>query len=152
VAKAVIVACSNFARIRVRVATLFTEDALLVEPHGMFSGRQDIERRYADTFQESPMWLLGVEALDVDGFGVAGDVTELEEHLAHLRDLMASEDTIVIGNDVVIDTHRATVANPVNVVSLRPVIGFLEAVFPKDLADDPGRDGGGIGFFYCGSH
>jgi Domain of unknown function (DUF4440) len=33
------------------VAALFTEDALLVEPGGMFSGRQDIERRYADTFQ-----------------------------------------------------------------------------------------------------
>ena len=37
------------------VAALFTEDALLVEPDGMFSGRQDIERRYADTFQRSPI-------------------------------------------------------------------------------------------------
>jgi ketosteroid isomerase-like protein len=37
------------------VAALFTEDALLVEPGGMFSGRQDIERRYADTFQRSPV-------------------------------------------------------------------------------------------------
>ena len=37
------------------VAALFTEDALLVEPDGMFSGRQDIEKRYADTFQRSPI-------------------------------------------------------------------------------------------------
>jgi ketosteroid isomerase-like protein len=36
------------------VAALFTEDALLVEPDGMFSGRQNIEKRYADTFQRSP--------------------------------------------------------------------------------------------------
>ena len=37
------------------VAALFTEDALLVEPDGIFSGRQDIEKRYADTFQRSPI-------------------------------------------------------------------------------------------------
>ena len=37
------------------VAAFFTEDALLVEPEGMFSGRQNIERRYADTFQRSPI-------------------------------------------------------------------------------------------------
>ena len=37
------------------VAALFTEDALLVEPGGIFSGRQDIEKRYADTFQRSPV-------------------------------------------------------------------------------------------------
>jgi ketosteroid isomerase-like protein len=37
------------------VAALFTEDALLVEPDGMFSGRQNIEKRYADTFQRSPV-------------------------------------------------------------------------------------------------
>ena len=37
------------------VAAFFTEDALLVEPDGMFSGRQNIERRYADTFQQSPI-------------------------------------------------------------------------------------------------
>jgi ketosteroid isomerase-like protein len=37
------------------VAALFTEDALLVEPGGMFSGRQDIAKRYADTFQRSPV-------------------------------------------------------------------------------------------------
>ncbi len=36
-------------------AALFTEDALLVAPDGMFSGRQDIEKRYADTFQRSPI-------------------------------------------------------------------------------------------------
>jgi Domain of unknown function (DUF4440) len=36
------------------VAAFFTEDALLVEPDGMFSGRQNIERRYEDTFQRSP--------------------------------------------------------------------------------------------------
>ena len=37
------------------VAAFFTEDAVLVEPDGVFSGRQDIERRYADTFQHSPI-------------------------------------------------------------------------------------------------
>ena len=37
------------------VAALFTKDALLVEPDGMFTGRQDIEKRYADTFQRSPI-------------------------------------------------------------------------------------------------
>ena len=37
------------------VAAFFTEDALLVEPDGMFSGRQNIERRYAETFQRSPI-------------------------------------------------------------------------------------------------
>jgi len=37
------------------VAAFFTEDALLVEPDGMFSGRQKIERRYADAFQRSPI-------------------------------------------------------------------------------------------------
>ncbi|HEY5743140.1 MAG TPA: nuclear transport factor 2 family protein [Terrimicrobiaceae bacterium] len=37
------------------VAALFTEDALLVEPGGIFSGRQDIQKRYADTFQRSPV-------------------------------------------------------------------------------------------------
>ena len=37
------------------VGALFTEDALLVEPGGMFSGRQDSERRYADMFQRSPV-------------------------------------------------------------------------------------------------
>ena len=35
-------------------AALFTEDALLVAPDGMFSGRQHIEERYADAFQRSP--------------------------------------------------------------------------------------------------
>ena len=37
------------------VAAFFTEDAVLVEPDGVFSGRRDIERRYADTFQHSPI-------------------------------------------------------------------------------------------------
>jgi uncharacterized protein (TIGR02246 family) len=37
------------------VAALFTEDAVLVAPDGRFSGRQDIEKRYADTFQRSPI-------------------------------------------------------------------------------------------------
>jgi ketosteroid isomerase-like protein len=36
-------------------AALFTEDAVLVEPDGVFSGRQAIEKRYADTFQQSPI-------------------------------------------------------------------------------------------------
>jgi uncharacterized protein (TIGR02246 family) len=37
------------------VAALFTQDALLVTPDGMFSGRQDIEKRYEDTFQRWPI-------------------------------------------------------------------------------------------------
>jgi uncharacterized protein (TIGR02246 family) len=39
------------------LAALFTEDALLVAPDGMFSGRQEIEKRYEDTFQRSPSTL-----------------------------------------------------------------------------------------------
>ena len=35
------------------VAALFTEDAVLVVPDGMFFGRQAIEKRYAATFQRS---------------------------------------------------------------------------------------------------
>ena len=35
-------------------AALFTEDAVLVAPDGMFSGRQHIEERYAHAFQRSP--------------------------------------------------------------------------------------------------
>lgn len=35
------------------VAALFTEDAVLVAPDGMFFGRQAIEKRYAATFQRS---------------------------------------------------------------------------------------------------
>jgi uncharacterized protein (TIGR02246 family) len=37
------------------VAALFTEDAVLVAPDGMFFGRQAIEKRYADMFLESPI-------------------------------------------------------------------------------------------------
>jgi uncharacterized protein (TIGR02246 family) len=37
------------------VAALFTEDAVLVAPDGMFFGRQAIEKRYADMFQQSPV-------------------------------------------------------------------------------------------------
>jgi ketosteroid isomerase-like protein len=36
------------------LAALFTEDALLVAPDGIFSDRPAIEKRYADTFQRSP--------------------------------------------------------------------------------------------------
>jgi ketosteroid isomerase-like protein len=36
------------------VAAFFTEDALLVAPDGMFSGRQTIKKRYEDAFQRSP--------------------------------------------------------------------------------------------------
>jgi type IV secretory pathway TrbF-like protein len=36
------------------VAALFTEDAVLVAPDGMFSARQAIKKRYADTFQRDP--------------------------------------------------------------------------------------------------
>jgi uncharacterized protein (TIGR02246 family) len=37
------------------VAALFTQDALLVTPDGMFNGRQDIEKRYEDMFQWWPI-------------------------------------------------------------------------------------------------
>ncbi|MGA8658700.1 MAG: nuclear transport factor 2 family protein [Chthoniobacterales bacterium] len=37
------------------VAALFTEDGLLVASDGMFSGWQDIEKRYEDTFQRWPI-------------------------------------------------------------------------------------------------
>ena len=37
------------------VAALFTEDAVLVAPDGMFSGRKAIEERYKETFQRSPI-------------------------------------------------------------------------------------------------
>jgi ketosteroid isomerase-like protein len=36
------------------LAALFTEDAVLLAPDGMFSG-QEIEKRYADTFQRWPI-------------------------------------------------------------------------------------------------
>jgi uncharacterized protein (TIGR02246 family) len=39
------------------LATLFTEDGVLVAPDGMFFGRQAIEKRYADMFQQSPITL-----------------------------------------------------------------------------------------------
>jgi hypothetical protein len=45
------------------VAALFTEDAVLVAPDGMFSGRQDIEKRYADTFQRSRETRRGAQTL-----------------------------------------------------------------------------------------
>ena len=35
------------------LASLFTDDALLVAPEGLFSGRGAIEKRYADRFQRS---------------------------------------------------------------------------------------------------
>lgn len=35
------------------LASLFTEDALLVAPEGLFSGREAIEKRYAGVFQRS---------------------------------------------------------------------------------------------------
>jgi uncharacterized protein (TIGR02246 family) len=37
------------------VAALFTEDGLLVAPDGIFSGRQDIEKRYEDTLRRWPI-------------------------------------------------------------------------------------------------
>jgi len=39
------------------VAALFTEDAVLVAPDGIFSGRQAIQKRYEDTFQRWPFTL-----------------------------------------------------------------------------------------------
>jgi ketosteroid isomerase-like protein len=36
------------------LAALFTEDAVLVAPDGIFSGRQAIEKRYEDAFQKWP--------------------------------------------------------------------------------------------------
>jgi ketosteroid isomerase-like protein len=41
------------------LASLFTEDGLLVAPDGMFSGRQAIEKRYRDTFLRSPFTSFG---------------------------------------------------------------------------------------------
>ena len=35
------------------VAALFTKDASLVAPDGIYSGRRDIEKRYVETFQRS---------------------------------------------------------------------------------------------------
>jgi hypothetical protein len=37
------------------LAPLFTEDAVLLAPDGMFFGRQAIEKRYADAFHRSPI-------------------------------------------------------------------------------------------------
>ena len=37
------------------IAALFTEDGILVAADGMFSGRQAIEKRYADIFQRWPI-------------------------------------------------------------------------------------------------
>jgi uncharacterized protein (TIGR02246 family) len=37
------------------IAALFTEDGILVAADGMFSGRQAIEKRYADSFQRWPI-------------------------------------------------------------------------------------------------
>ena len=37
------------------IAALFTEDGILVASDGMFSGRQAIEKRYADLFQRWPI-------------------------------------------------------------------------------------------------
>jgi uncharacterized protein (TIGR02246 family) len=37
------------------VAALFTQDGLFVAPEGMFSGRQEIETRHAETFKQSPI-------------------------------------------------------------------------------------------------
>ena len=37
------------------IAALFTEDGILVASDGMFSGRQAIEKRYADIFQRWPI-------------------------------------------------------------------------------------------------
>ena len=39
----------------VALAALFTEDAVLVAPDGMFFGRQAIQKRYADTFRRWPV-------------------------------------------------------------------------------------------------
>jgi uncharacterized protein (TIGR02246 family) len=39
------------------VAALFTEDGVLVAPDGTFLGRQAIEKRYEDTFQQWPLTL-----------------------------------------------------------------------------------------------
>ena len=39
----------------VAVAALFTEDGVLLASDGMFRGRQDIEKRYAEAFRRSPI-------------------------------------------------------------------------------------------------
>ena len=41
------------AKDAVALAALFTEDAVLVAPEGLFPGRQDIEKRYAGMFKRS---------------------------------------------------------------------------------------------------
>jgi hypothetical protein len=92
------------------------------------------------------LWLLGVEALDVDDFGVAGEVAKLEEHFPHLRNLQlflgAVLVCLVVG-DMPIDTDRSGVTDSADVVALPPVIGFGKAVLLEDPADGAGC--------YCGA-
>jgi uncharacterized protein (TIGR02246 family) len=56
----------------VAMAALFTEDALLVAPEGLFSGREAIEKRYADVFQRSPL---------TDFFGVRSQLNAIGSEL-----------------------------------------------------------------------
>jgi ketosteroid isomerase-like protein len=53
-------------------AALFTEDAVLVTPHGMVLGRQAIKERYAEAFQRWPITdFFSGERLSLNGIGNA---------------------------------------------------------------------------------
>jgi len=51
------------------LAALFTEDAVLVTPEGMFNGRQDIEKRYADEFQQWPVTTFSGQRSQLNAIG-----------------------------------------------------------------------------------
>jgi uncharacterized protein (TIGR02246 family) len=54
------------------VAALFAEDAVLVAPDGMLFGRQAIEKRYADTFQQSPITSFIGQRCQLNAIDIAG--------------------------------------------------------------------------------
>ena len=53
IAKKLEEACNKNKNDAAAVAAIFTEDAVQVAPEGLFSGRQAIEKRYADVFQRT---------------------------------------------------------------------------------------------------
>jgi len=54
------------------VAALFAEDAVLVAPDEMLFGRQAIEKRYADTFQQSPITSFIGQRCQLNAIDIAG--------------------------------------------------------------------------------
>jgi uncharacterized protein (TIGR02246 family) len=48
------------------IAALFTEDGILVVSDGMFSGRQAIEKRYADSFQRWPITTFSAQSYQLN--------------------------------------------------------------------------------------